>query len=365
MIRLGILTILVAGCLTASGQQQEQQQAVERRAAEFLEANDENSDGMISKDEAKGRLKSNFSRVDRDGNGQVDQSELVKIASQLLRNGQSRKNLQQQKAAIPENVELQTDVPYRTDHQRQKLDLMLPADEGDGSRPAIVFIHGGGWRGGDKASGVWRSLPLEYASKGYVCISINYRLTPDGVNVLGCVEDCRCAVRWLRANAEKYNVDPDRIGAFGSSAGAHLVSLIGMTPNEKSLDGDAPFGEYSSGFQAVCCSAPPTNFRAFGKPNQRNMESLFGSQDGMTKASPLHWVTDKAPPFLIFHGTGDMTVPVKNGDDLNAALEEVEADVTYMRIDGAGHGVFQQHSERTRPAMEAFFERTLQVRQRD
>ncbi|MEO1619044.1 MAG: alpha/beta hydrolase fold domain-containing protein [Planctomycetota bacterium] len=324
---------------------------------------DVNSDGVVTKDEAKGLLKSNFARVDADSDGKVTPDELQVVAKQI-RADRNRTNQQkkgdQRSAKVPDNVELKTDIAYRPDHKRQTLDLMLPKEKSEQPRPALVIIHGGGWRGGDKGGGMWRSLPLQYASKGYVCISVNYRLTPDGVDIFDCIEDCRCAVRWLRANAEKYNVDPKRIGAFGNSAGAHLVSLIGLTPDDTSFDGDAPYKGHSSGFQAVCCGAPPTNFMDFGKDRKQANPVLFGKvKDGAKRASPVTWVNDNAPPFLIIHGTKDGTVPVKNGDDLNAALKKVGADVTYLRIDGAGHGAVGQHREKTYPAMEEFFARVL------
>ena len=185
--------------------------------------------------------------------------------------------------AVPENVSLETDIAYRDGNDKWKLDLAKPNDASATLRPGLVIIHGGGWRGGDKGGGVWRALPLQYASNGYVCVSINYRLTDEGT-VLDCIADCKCAVRWLRANAAKYHVDPDRIGAFGNSAGAHLVAILGLSPDEVSLEGDA-----------------------------------------------LHQALT------------------------SAGVE----DVSYMRIDGAGHGVFNQHAQQAGPAMEKFFARVL------
>ena len=357
---LMVFMIVTASAVFA---QQRRGQSSETWVKGVLEIQDVNSDGVVTKDEAKGMLKNNFARVDADSDGKVTPDELQVVAKQIRAN-RNRTNQQkkgdQRSAKVPDNVELKTDIAYRPDHKRQTLDLMLPKEKSEQPRPALVIIHGGGWRGGDKGGGMWRSLPLQYASKGYVCISVNYRLTPDGVDIFDCVEDCRCAVRWLRANAKKYNVDPKRIGAFGNSAGAHLVSLIGLTPDDTSFDGDAPYKGHSSGFQAVCCGAPPTNFMDFGKDRTQANRVLFGKvKDGPKRASPVTWVNENAPPFLIIHGTGDSTVPVKNGDDLNAALKKVGADVTYLRIDGAGHGVVGQHREKTYPAMEEFFARVL------
>lgn len=353
--------------------QDRQTRTADQLVSSFLKNHDANGDGIVSKAEAKGPLKGNFDRIDQDDSGTLDRDELQAVAKRLMSNRKGQRDSQSQRemrrpgdprrrgglGAVPDNVELRADIAYHNEHERQKLDLMLPKEESSKPHPAIVFIHGGGWRSGDKGGGMWRSLPLQYASKGYVCISVNYRLTPDGVNVFGCIEDCRCAVRWLRANAEKYNIDPKRVGAFGNSAGAHLVSLLGLTADDTSFDGDAPYAGHSSGFQAVCCGAPPTNFADYGKPTKNGFINLFGSEDGVKRASPVTWVSDKAPPFLIIHGTKDSTVPVKNGDDLNAALKKSGTDVTYMRIAGAGHGVVGQKSEQTFPAIEKFFARVL------
>ncbi|MEM6690789.1 MAG: alpha/beta hydrolase fold domain-containing protein [Planctomycetota bacterium] len=360
-VRKMTVAILVISSPAVFAQQQQSTNA-EQLVGNLLKTNDADGDGVITQSEAKAQLKNNFDRVDQDSNGSIDRGELTALAKRLISN-RNRSNTPRRQGiggmVLPENVELEVDIAYHDEHERQKLDLMLPKEDSKTARPAIVFIHGGGWRSGDKGGGMWRSLPLQYASKGYVCISVNYRLTPDRVNVFGCIEDCRCAVRWLRANTEKYNVDPNRIGAFGNSAGGHLVALLGLTPDESDFDGDAPYAGYSSGFQAVCCGAPPTNFMDYGKKTNNGFTKLAGSDDGVKRASPVTWVSKEAPPFLIIHGTKDTTVPVKNSDDLNAALKRLGTDVTYMRIDGAGHGVVGQKSKETFPAMEKFFDRVL------
>ena len=104
------------------------------------------------------------------------------------------------------------------DSKAWRLDLARPTAKSAEPRPAIVFIHGGGWRGGDKRRGTFLNGALDYAAKGYVCVTLNYRLLAEAP-FPACIEDCKCAVRWLRANAQKYNIDPDRIGGYGNSAG--------------------------------------------------------------------------------------------------------------------------------------------------
>ncbi|MEE9365685.1 MAG: alpha/beta hydrolase fold domain-containing protein, partial [Dehalococcoidales bacterium] len=189
-----------------------------------------------------------------------------------------------------------------------------------------------------------------------------------------CIEDVKCAVRWLRAHAKEYNVDPDRIGAYGNSAGAHLVAMLGLCPRSAGLEGDGPWKEYSSMVQAVVCSATPTKFpftlRVANKKADSARKKSFRStlfagpeetlEHRMRQASPVTYVTADAPAFLIIHGTADKTVPVSQSDELAKALRQAGAkDVTYMRIEGAGHGVFGQNIEKMGPAREAFLARTI------
>lgn len=343
--------------------------AVKPFLQQVLKTNDKNGDGKITKDEAVRQLKKNFDNVDTDGNGEITNAELTVLAKRLAGRQRNSKanNQSRQQAAVPDNVIFESDIAYREGNKKWKLDLARPKAASSTPRPAIVMIHGGGWRSGDKGGGQWRSLPLEYAAQGYVCISVNYRLT-DEATVLDCIADCKCAVRWLRTHAEKYNVNPDRIGAYGNSAGAHLVSVLGLASAEAKLEGDGPFQDQSSLVQAVCCSAPPSDFMNWGKKKNGNantaLSRLFGDldvNDAKKSASPVSHANAKAPPFLIIHGTNDTTVPVAQGDALEQALKEAGAkDVTYMKIKGAGHGVFMQHAKKTRPAMKEFFDRVLQ-----
>lgn len=333
---------------------------------------DQDGDNKVAKSESRNRLKQNFDKVDSDGDGFLDESELLKLGSRLAgnqrpdekRNGGQRSDqkpaTENSAAKAPDNVVLKTDVAYREGNKKWKLDIAKPKSDSKEPRPAIVFIHGGGWRSGDKGGGQWRSMPLEYASRGYVCISVNYRLTDEGT-ILDCIADCKCAVRWLRASAKEHNVDPQRIGAYGNSAGAHLVAILGLTTAAAKLEGDGPYAGYSSEVQAVCCSATPSNFLDWGKRKAQALEKLFGADPQNKKlASPVTWVTAAAPPFLIVHGTADKTVPFQQGVNLHSALEMAGAkNVKMMKFDGAGHGVFSQHKRTTYPAMQKFFDQTL------
>ncbi|QDV53373.1 alpha/beta hydrolase [Gimesia fumaroli] len=270
-------------------------------------------------------------------------------------------------AAVPKGLVVVEDIFYREgDSSAWTLDLVMPKTRGKERRPALVFVHGGGWSSGDKRRGIFRTAPVEYAKKGYVCISVNYRLTSEAA-FPACLEDAKCAVRWLRAHAEKYQVDPNRIGGYGNSAGAHLVSLLALVEKDKHLEGDGPWQNQSSVLNAVCVSAVPTDFTRWpgGVENKPRLIEFLEQpetslQEQAKKASPISYVHAKAPPFLIFQGTRDRVVSVAQADQFVKALKAAGAkDVTYHRYPGAGHSVFTQNQKETDPLMEQFFERTL------
>jgi len=250
----------------------------------------------------------------------------------------------------PDGVTVLPDIAYREGNDAWKLDLAMPKERGDAPRPAIVFIHGGGWTKGDKR-GKGIGAVLHYAAKGYVCISVNYRLD---VDKKACVEDVKCATRWLRAHAEEYNLDPDRIGAAGNSSGGHLALMLAVCPASAGLEGDGPYQEYSSMVQAAHCSSTPImpGFRGLrGKPADPDVQ----------KIQPMTYVSGDVPPLYFIHGTEDTKAPVRFLDDFVKALREAGAkDITYKRYaDGTGHGAYVKHIEEARPAREAFLARTL------
>ncbi|WP_417385349.1 alpha/beta hydrolase fold domain-containing protein [Gimesia sp.] len=270
-------------------------------------------------------------------------------------------------APLPKDLKIMEDIEYRRGGScTWKLDLVMPRERGETPRPAIIFVHGGGWSSGDKARGIFRSGPVEYAKLGYVCISVNYRLS-DEEPFPACLQDVKCAVRWLRAHADRYNVDPNRIGGYGNSAGAHLVSLLGLVDENQKLEGDGPWQDQSSLLNAVCVSAIPTDFVNWpgGIRNQRTVFKLLNSKDtGLEElaiqASPISYVSKNAPPFLVFQGAGDRIVDVSQADSFVAALKAAGAgDITYQRYPNANHDVFTRYYRETYPEMEAFFDRVL------
>jgi len=280
----------------------------------------------------------------------------VALASALTSHAQRNSNLgpnrpvptdEQVMERVSDGVLVELDISYREGDDAWKLDLAMPSQQSDELRPAIVVIHGGGWVRGDKRWEPFLDFFLDYANKGYVTVTVNYRL---GDTKLASIEDVKNAVRWLRAHAEQYNIDPERIGAYGNSAGAHLATMLGVSHKEERLEGDGPWQGYSSAVQAVVSSATPTLPRLSD-----------GADYDVKLIQPMSYVSVDGPPMFLVHEESDPVVPVSQSDDFVKALQEVGAkDISYKRYnDGSGHGAFFRNISETGPAMEAFFARTI------
>lgn len=237
---------------------------------------------------------------------------------------------------------VETDVVYGKAGDRElKLDLARPA-EGKGPFPCVVCVHGGGWRLGNKRDlRPWIQL---LAREGYVAASVGYRLAPDA-RFPAQIEDVKTAVRFLRANADKYHIDKDHVGALGYSAGGHLVCLLGLTDESAGFEGKEHPKE-SSKVQAVVDYFGPTDLAGFGK-DEVAQRGMVGPLIGKTyaddpaahdRASPIKYVTKAAPPFLIFHGTADRVVPIDQSRRLAEKLKDVGAAARLVEVPGEGHG---------------------------
>ncbi len=255
------------------------------------------------------------------------------------------------------HVEITRDVEYgRAGERSLKLDLFQPKQPAADKLPAIVWIHGGGWRTGSKLSG-GRLLPL-VASGNYVGVSVGYRLSGEAIWPAQ-IHDCKAAIRWVRANAETYDIDPDRIGVWGSSAGGHLVSLLGTSSDVEELEGDCGSPGVSTRVTCVVDFCGPTDMNRLRHPA---VDLLFGGtpaderREEATAASPVTHVTKDDPPILIVHGTKDGTVPFEQAELFYEKLKEHGVDVTFIKIEGGGHGIGgPEVLERVR----AFFEKYL------
>jgi acetyl esterase/lipase len=240
-------------------------------------------------------------------------------------------------------IQFERDVVFdKAGSEELKLDLAMPRDEA-GPFPAVVCIHGGGWVGGDRKQ-MNQALTV-LANRGFVAISPDYRLAPQH-RFPAQIEDCKSAVRWLRANAAKYKVDPNRIGAVGFSAGAHLACLLGVTDREDGLDGKGGNPEQSSRVQAVVSFFGPTDLAAdewTKTAEQTNLVPLLGARRAdrpelYRKASPLTYADKKAAPFLFFHGTADTVVKPEQSRRLAEKLQAAGVTARVMSIEGEGHG---------------------------
>jgi acetyl esterase/lipase len=269
--------------------------------------------------------------------------------------------------AVEENL-----VYSRAGDSELSLDLARP--EGEGPFPAIVFIHGGGWYMGTRLG--YRDDIEEAARRGFVTVTISYRLmkfdaaekdtTTATPNFPAQVHDAKAAVRWLRANAGKYHVDPDRIGASGQSAGGHLSLMLGLTDPEAGLEGDGGHAEQSSRVQAVVNVFGPTAmadcyrgssvawiFRLFldGTPDE--------APETYEAASPIHYATSDDPPILTLHGDHDPLVPISQARQLDEKLKQVGGSHTLIVLEGQGHGFAGASRDQAQAAMWAFFEEHL------
>jgi acetyl esterase/lipase len=271
---------------------------------------------------------------------------------------------------LPEGIRFERDLVYaRIGGQELKLDLYWQA-RAVAPTPVIVWVHGGAWRSGDKSQ---PDAALSLLGAGYGVASVGYRLSQEALFPAQ-IEDCRAAVRWLRANAERYHLDPRRFGAWGPSAGGHLAALLGTAHHVREWDRPGDNQECSSAVQAVCDWFGPTDFLRLNDvpgamdhdaPDSPESQLVGGpiqeNRDRVARANPITYITPGSPPFLIVHGDRDDVVPLNQGELLHAALQHAGVTSTLIVVKGAGHG-FSEAGKRLAGLLhqvQVFFDRHL------
>lgn len=242
--------------------------------------------------------------------------------------------------AVPEDVEVRRDVEYGVvGDVSLKLDVYRPKKRPEGLMPAIVWIHGGGWRQGDKNNA---ANAIAAARRGFFAVSVNYRLSGKAP-FPAAIEDCKGAIRWVRATAKDWGVDPDRIGVWGSSAGGHLALLAGCADEAAGLEGKSGYAKVSSRVQAVCSWFGPADFSKAGAVSEDPVALFLGGTreakpEVYAKASPVTHASQDDPPVLMIHGDRDTTVRLQQSEAMLKALTDAGAKAELITVRHAGHG---------------------------
>jgi len=275
-----------------------------------------------------------------------------------------------QRSMADDEIEVERDIEYSNPQdQHLKLNLARPSKI-DGLAPAVVCIHGGGWTGGNRDA--WQGICEQLAKRGFVAVTVQYRLTP-AFPFPAAVEDVQAAVRWVRANAERLQVDVDHIGTLGDSAGGHLAQCLGVGADVDRLAPDAT-AQHGSGAADQSCRVQcvvniygPSDLTRQRKanPGVDNLLNNFLGGDieharrNYILASPYFWVTPDAAPTLIIHGTNDNVVPFEQGELMRQRLKAAGVEVELLPLEGAGHGFQGADREKAHAAMFDWLEKHL------
>ncbi|MCP4191226.1 MAG: alpha/beta hydrolase [Planctomycetaceae bacterium] len=265
------------------------------------------------------------------------------------------------------------DLVYARSTSRELcLDLYVPVSHSP--VPIIIWVHGGAWRQGGKR--LSKARVREVINRGYALASVEYRLSQEALFPAQ-IQDCKAAIRWLRAHAKQYGFNGQRIGVWGSSAGGHLGALLGTSGEVKSLEGVGEHLDYSSRVQAVCDWFGPTDFLQMNAhaPQDNRLDhdaadspesQLVGGPiqahpDKVRAANPITYVTSDDAPFLIMHGDRDPLVPFHQSQLLYRSLQMAGVESQLRRIKGAGHGGAGFHTAENRTALWNFFDKQLKA----
>jgi acetyl esterase/lipase len=349
LLSLLLLSLLLLALPQAFVSAQQPAPPATPRGPSQFEVLDVNKDGKLSREELPERFRSGFTRADTNNDGGISKEEHQAVISR----GQQQVKKSMTARALPPGIEALRDLPYaETENPRQKLDLYLPKERKvEKPLPVIVFIHGGGWRGGDKSSGIGHVGRFVQSSE-YAGASIGYRLT-DEAQWPAQIHDCKAAIRWIKAHAKEYNLDATKIGVWGTSAGGHLVSFLGTSGDVKELEGT--LGKHLDQNSAVTCvmnffgpenflsmvRQPSTVDRTQGKDYPEAL--LLGGpvpekEETAREASPVTHVSKGDAAFFTAHGTKDPLVPYAQAQEIHAALEKAGVPSLLQEMTNGGHG---------------------------
>jgi acetyl esterase/lipase len=253
--------------------------------------------------------------------------------------------------ALPASVKVERDIVYARYGEREvKLDLYLPKQPASAKIPCIVVVHGGGWRSGDKNR--FAHIAGKLAEEGFAAACIGYRLIPE-VEFPAPVVDCKAAVRWVRANAAKHGLDPDRIGAIGGSAGGHLVAMLGTSDAVAKLEGEGGNAGVSSRVHAVVAMATPADM------TQGRVGGTLGAELARL-ISPVTHVSSKSAPVLLLHGTKDTLVAMAQSELLLEKYRQAGAKAELVKIENGAHAFWNlTQFDQTMVLAVKFFRETL------
>jgi len=284
-------------------------------------------------------------------------------------NAKAKKKTAPQPVRAASGVRVEADVAYLGPERKEALDVYVPADAKDGQVfPLVVDIHGGGFTGGDKADRREQHICNTLAQRGYVCASINYFM-PQQDQLSGFpknIHDCKTAVRFMRANATKYHVDPKHAAAIGGSAGGYFASILALTKDGDALDPKGPYGDVSCELQAAVDLYGPVDFLA--DPSTAEGTNLVGflkrvqgqwSREQLELYSPSEHVSG-APPMLVTHGGKDVSVAMSQSQRFVDRLKKAGATCYFYRIPGGAHSYdLQSSGTDLRDTVAGFFDRYL------
>lgn len=272
--------------------------------------------------------------------------------------------------------ETHLEVAYAAD-KRTRLDVFLPKAPRQRPVPWVLWVHGGGWAGGSKTS--VETFALRQTCRGYAVVAVDYRLSFEARHPAA-LADLRAALRFVRANASDYQLDPDSVVLWGASAGGHLASLLALTQDQKHLDRrDDPHRKIPLSVRGVIAWWAPSSFSRFDEDfgetcPTRTCHTCEGSSESRylgcgvktcperaRRASPVTWVHAKAPPFLLQHGSDDCTVPAAQSQRFAEALAAAGAPVQLEILPGGRHGDGTWLGSQVRASVDGFLDRHLQT----